>query len=99
MLLLCRLDGTREDLVDMFIVHTIEEISGLMDAHGRFKATLGEADKEYQVRSYFLHNSYNIWVENAEEHPFNYILKQRIYYFVKILLVTYLAIVYYAFFF
>lgn len=48
--LLCtRLDGTREDLVDMFIVHTIEEISGLMDAHARFKATLGEADKEYQV--------------------------------------------------
>lgn len=44
-----RLDGTREDLVDMFIVHTIEEISGLMDAHARFKATLGEADKEYQV--------------------------------------------------
>ncbi|XP_073946281.1 alpha actinin isoform X2 [Choristoneura fumiferana] len=43
------LDGTREDLVDMFIVHTIEEISGLLDAHGRFKATLGEADKEYQA--------------------------------------------------
>lgn len=33
----------------MFIVHTIEEISGLMDAHARFKATLGEADKEYQA--------------------------------------------------
>ncbi|KAL4715713.1 hypothetical protein ACJJTC_006292 [Scirpophaga incertulas] len=44
-----KLDGTREDLVDMFIVHTIEEISGLMDAHARFKATLGEADKEYQA--------------------------------------------------
>ncbi|XP_053608477.1 alpha-actinin, sarcomeric isoform X2 [Plodia interpunctella] len=43
------LDGTREDLVDMFIVHTIEEISGLMDAHARFKSTLGEADKEYQA--------------------------------------------------
>lgn len=48
-----RLDGTREDLVDMFIVHTIEEISGLMDAHARFKATLGEADKEYQVNHQF----------------------------------------------
>lgn len=35
----------------MFIVHTIEEISGLMDAHARFKATLGEADKEYQVKT------------------------------------------------
>lgn len=41
------LDGTREDLVDMFIVHTMEEIQGLMDAHAAFKATLGEADKEY----------------------------------------------------
>jgi actinin alpha len=41
------LDGTSEDLVDMFIVHTIEEIQGLIDAHNQFKATLGEADKEY----------------------------------------------------
>jgi len=41
------LDGTSEDLVDMFIVHTIEEIQGLVDAHNQFKATLGEADKEY----------------------------------------------------
>lgn len=43
------LDGACEDLVDMFIVHTIEEIQGLIDAHGQFKATLGEADKEYQA--------------------------------------------------
>ncbi|XP_045479965.1 alpha-actinin, sarcomeric isoform X1 [Harmonia axyridis] len=42
------LDGTREDLVDIFIVHTVEEIQGLIDAHAHFKATLGEADKEYQ---------------------------------------------------
>ena len=41
------MDGTREDLVDMFIVHTMEEIQGLIDAHNQFKATLGEADKEY----------------------------------------------------
>ncbi|XP_050427280.1 alpha-actinin, sarcomeric isoform X1 [Adelges cooleyi] len=41
------LDGTREDLVDMFIVHTVEEIQGLIDAHGQFKATLADADKEY----------------------------------------------------
>jgi len=43
------LDGAREDLVDMFIVHTMEEIQGLLDAHEQFKATLGEADKEYQA--------------------------------------------------
>ena len=42
------LDGTREDLVDMFIVHTLDEIQGLIDAHAQFKATLGEADKEFQ---------------------------------------------------
>ena len=32
----------------MFIVHTMDEIQGLIDAHGQFKATLGEADKEFQ---------------------------------------------------
>lgn len=43
------LDGAREDLVDMFIVHTMEEIQGLMTAHEQFKATLGEADKEFNL--------------------------------------------------
>lgn len=33
----------------MFIVHTMEEIQGLIDAHNQFKATLGEADKEYNA--------------------------------------------------
>lgn len=42
------LDGAREDLVDMFIVHTMDEIQGLIDAHEQFKQTLGEADKEYK---------------------------------------------------
>jgi len=41
------LDGAREDLVDMFIVHTMDEIHGLIEAHEQFKATLGEADKEF----------------------------------------------------
>lgn len=43
------MDGAREDLVDMFIVHTMEEIQGLITAHDQFKATLGEADKEYNL--------------------------------------------------
>lgn len=34
------LDGTREDLVDIFIVHTVEEIQGLIDAHHHFKVWL-----------------------------------------------------------
>ena len=33
-------DSTREDLVNMFIVHTLEEIQGLIDAHGQFKVIL-----------------------------------------------------------
>ena len=43
------MDGACEDLVDMFIVHTIEEIQGLIDAHNQFKATLGEAEKEFHA--------------------------------------------------
>ncbi|XP_064484433.1 alpha-actinin isoform X1 [Ornithodoros turicata] len=43
------LDGAREDLVDMFIVHTMEEIQGLINAHEQFKQTLGEADKEHKA--------------------------------------------------
>ena len=35
------LDGTREDLVDMFIVHTLDEIQGLIDAHAQFKVIDG----------------------------------------------------------
>merc|ERR1712002_79022 len=49
------LDGTREDLVDMFIVHTLDEIHGLIDAHAQFKATLGEADKEFSAIIALIH--------------------------------------------
>lgn len=58
------LDGAREDLVDMFFIHTLDEIcgknprrsilhsflprSGLIEAHKQFKATLGDADAEYK---------------------------------------------------
>ncbi|XP_022658271.1 alpha-actinin isoform X2 [Varroa destructor] len=42
------LDQACEDLVDMFIVHTVEEIQQLIQAHEGFKNTLGEADREYQ---------------------------------------------------
>ncbi|XP_072345760.1 LOW QUALITY PROTEIN: alpha-actinin-2-like [Scyliorhinus torazame] len=40
------MDGAMEDLQDMFIVHSIEEIQSLITAHEQFKATLPEADKE-----------------------------------------------------
>lgn len=41
------LDGAKEDLLDMFIVHTMDEIQELAGAHEQFKQTLGEADKEF----------------------------------------------------
>ncbi|XP_072171139.1 alpha-actinin, sarcomeric-like isoform X2 [Diadema setosum] len=40
------MDGAREDLMDMFIVHTVEEIRDLLDAHEAFKQTLPQAEKE-----------------------------------------------------
>ena len=53
------MDGTREDLVDMFIVHTLDEIQGLIDAHAQFKATLSEADKEFQSIISLIHEVEN----------------------------------------
>merc|ERR1712042_216354 len=41
------MDGAREDLADMFIVHQLEEIQGLIEAHNQFKNTLGAADAEF----------------------------------------------------
>lgn len=41
------LDSAREDLVDMFIVHSKKEIERLIGAHETFKSTLEEADREY----------------------------------------------------
>merc|ERR1711910_187862 len=60
------LDGTREDLVDMFIVHTLDEIQGLIDAHAQFKATLGEADKEFQAIIALIHEVEGFAKQNNE---------------------------------
>ncbi|XP_043911371.1 alpha-actinin-4 isoform X2 [Protopterus annectens] len=38
--------GAAEDLQDMFIVHTTDEIKSLITAHEQFKATLADADRE-----------------------------------------------------
>ncbi|XP_049320508.1 alpha-actinin-2-like isoform X1 [Astyanax mexicanus] len=43
------MEGAMEDLQDMFIVHSVEEIENLMGAHDQFKATLPEADTERQA--------------------------------------------------
>nr|AAH89579.1 Actinin alpha 2 [Mus musculus] len=42
------MEGAMEDLQNMFIVHSIEEIQSLITAHEQFKATLPEADGERQ---------------------------------------------------
>uniref|UniRef100_A0A8C6KQX7 Actinin alpha 4 n=1 Tax=Nothobranchius furzeri TaxID=105023 RepID=A0A8C6KQX7_NOTFU len=43
------MEGAMEDLQDMFIVHNIDEIQGLITAHEQFKATLPEANKEREA--------------------------------------------------
>ncbi|KAM8793747.1 alpha-actinin-3, partial [Eudromia elegans] len=40
------LEGAAEDLQDMFIVHSVDEIQSLIAAHEQFKATLPEAERE-----------------------------------------------------
>ncbi|KXJ17767.1 alpha-actinin-1 [Exaiptasia diaphana] len=41
------LEGAREDLMDMFIVHTIEEVQELQEAHETFKANMPAAEEEF----------------------------------------------------
>lgn len=43
------MEGAMEDLQDMFIVHTVDDIQSLISAHDQFKATLPEADCERQA--------------------------------------------------
>jgi Ca2+-binding EF-hand superfamily protein len=43
------IDGAMEDLEDMFIVHSVEEIVGLIQAHEQFKSTLAEANREKEA--------------------------------------------------
>jgi Ca2+-binding EF-hand superfamily protein len=43
------IDGAMEDLEDMFIVHSVEEIVGLIQAHEQFKSTLQEANREKEA--------------------------------------------------
>lgn len=47
------LDGTREDLVDIFIVHTVEEIQGLIDAHAHFKVIIKTDKRKFIKRKHY----------------------------------------------
>ncbi|CAG9539472.1 unnamed protein product [Cercopithifilaria johnstoni] len=41
------LDGAREDLADIVIVHEMKEVQELLNAHNHFKSTISDADNEF----------------------------------------------------
>ncbi|XP_067285774.1 alpha-actinin-2-like [Pseudorasbora parva] len=43
------MEGAMEDLQDMFMVHSVDEVQSLISAHDQFKTTLPEADSERQA--------------------------------------------------
>ncbi|VDM98811.1 unnamed protein product [Thelazia callipaeda] len=42
------LDGAREDLADIVIVHEMKEVQELLNAHNHFKSTISDADNEFR---------------------------------------------------
>ncbi|VBB30331.1 unnamed protein product [Acanthocheilonema viteae] len=43
------LDGAREDLADIVIVHEMKEVQELLNAHNHFKSTISDADNEFRT--------------------------------------------------
>ncbi|VDK74202.1 unnamed protein product [Litomosoides sigmodontis] len=43
------LDGAREDLADIVIVHEMKEVQELLNAHNHFKSTISDADNEFHA--------------------------------------------------
>ncbi|KAM4043224.1 alpha-actinin-2 [Anomaloglossus baeobatrachus] len=76
------MEGAMEDLQDMFIVHSVEEIQKLIAAHEQFKATLPEADSERQAIIGIQNEvekviqSYNIRVSSVN--PYSYITLEEL---------------------
>nr|AJG04859.1 alpha actinin [Lumbricus terrestris] len=74
------LDGAKEDLVDMFIVHTVEEIQRLNDSHDQFKLTLTEADKEFNgiigLPNEIIRISQQYGITGGYENPYSFITGQ-----------------------
>jgi actinin alpha 1/4 len=74
------LDGAKEDLVDMFIVHTVEEIQRLNDSHDQFKLTLNEADKEFNgiigLANEVIRISQQYGITGGYENPYSFITGQ-----------------------
>lgn len=74
------LDGAKEDLVDMFIVHSVEEIQRLNDSHDQFKLTLNEADKEFNaiigLANEVIRISQQYGITGGYENPYSFITGQ-----------------------
>ncbi|XP_048046775.1 alpha-actinin-2b isoform X3 [Megalobrama amblycephala] len=76
------MEGAMEDLQDMFIVHTIEEVQTLIAAHEQFKATLPEADAERQailgIQQEVLKISQNYGIRGDLTNPYSTITTEEI---------------------
>ncbi|KIH67349.1 hypothetical protein ANCDUO_02320 [Ancylostoma duodenale] len=77
------LDGAREDLADLVIVHEMKEIQELCAAHDQFKSTLGDADREFAsisgIEQILMRDSKGISEEQINEYraSFNHFDKDR----------------------
>jgi actinin alpha len=74
------MDGAKEDLTDMFIVYTVEEIQRLVDGHEQFKMTVGEADKEFNSIISLVQEVHRICqqygITSGYDNPYSYITGQ-----------------------
>lgn len=69
------LESAREDLMDMFSVHTVEEITELQDAHQVFKDNMPAAKAEYET---IMDLSAEIEQLSDQENPYTSLTKQEI---------------------
>ncbi|KAJ7373413.1 hypothetical protein OS493_013006 [Desmophyllum pertusum] len=69
------LESAREDLMDMFSVHTVEEIVELQDAHQVFKANMSAAQEEFEN---IMAISQKIESLSDQENPYTSLSKEEI---------------------
>ncbi|XP_032238380.2 alpha-actinin-1 [Nematostella vectensis] len=69
------LESAREDLMDMFSVHTVEEIQELLDAHEAFKENMPAAQAEYNS---IMDIAVQIESLSGQENPYTSLSKEDI---------------------
>lgn len=69
------LESAREDLMDMFSVHTVEEIVELQDAHQVFKENMPAAQNEFDA---IMNISLKIEEKGVHENPYTSLTKEEI---------------------